>query len=317
MGAQPRRRHVFSTDLPTIETEIRSFRETAAQAERTNGNAILEIGKRLVFVKSNDLIHGDWLSWLSSIGIEHRTAQRYMQAYEQFGNTSCASHLTAGIMFDLLSLPDSINREAFLTNPQRVPSSDVMKLVTEMSQQERREVVKHARESAGLRVAKAAPKTDEAPRVSGNSNVDVWALLDAKTGELNEKERETLYSLPIDLVKRILSESADIQKIALDVAGRLSYRRFLDKYDDILASAKEGKSAAFIWIAHMRKTDAKVWSLAHVDECEILGVSVTENEQVVRKRYRTLMTKIHPDVGGSDFLFKLVKDAYDRFLEYR
>lgn len=317
MGAQPKRRHVFSTDLPTIETEIRSFRETAVQAERTNGNAILEIGRRLLFVKSNDLTHGNWLSWLTSIGIEHRTAQRYMQAYEQFGNTSCASHLTSGIMFDLLSLPDSINREAFLTNPQRLPSSDVMKLVTEMSQQERREVVKQARELAGLRVAKAAPKIDEAVKASGNSQADVWALLDAKTRELDEKKRETLYGLPVDLVKRILSESADIQKLLLDVAERLSYRRFHDKYDDILASAKEGKSAAFIWTTHMRKSDAKVWSMARVDECEILGVDVTENEQVVRKKYRTLMTKIHPDVGGSDFLFKLVKDAYDRFLEYR
>src|SRR5690625_487269 len=120
---------VIQMDLTAIEGRIRELDETMKQT-------VLEKGKLLKHVKENDLTHGKWLKWLDSIGIRPRTAQRYMQAYDQFGNTTCASQLTSGVMFDLLSLPAEFDREEFVTTPQVVPETGESKLVTEMTQKE-------------------------------------------------------------------------------------------------------------------------------------------------------------------------------------
>lgn len=311
MGAQAKRRHVFSTDLPTIEAEIRTYREAAAKAEQSVGNVTLEIGKRLLFVKSNDLIHGKWLPWLASIGIESRTAQRYIQAYEQFGNTTCASHLTTGIMFDLLSMPAEINREDFLTQPQIVPSTGVMKLVTDMSQKERREVLRAAKGKSpdGRKDADRPKQTDTDAHFSG----DVWAAIDAIATELNDYERSVLYELSLELVRRVLSLPLTSQKVVLNVASRLSARRFHDRADDIFEAVRAGKSADTIFHSFKLNLDSRPKS-GYIDPYEVLGVSPSDSEREVKRKYREIVKKIHPDVGGSAFLFKIVHDAYENYL---
>ena len=44
---------------------------------------------------------------------------------------------------------------------------------------------------------------------------------------------------------------------------------------------------------------------------EILGLPTNASKEDIKKSYRKLSSKVHPDKGGNEYLFNQVKDAYD------
>lgn len=147
----------LSSDLHVITEEILSYKQRVT-------SSIIEIGKRLKHVKENDLAHGKWLDWLRSVEIEPRTAQRFMQAYEQFGNTSASTQLEAGKIIEMLPLPPEVDRAEFIAKKHVVPSTGEEKAVAEMTTRELREVVKEQRKAAGLVKEKKPVEPAQAPR---------------------------------------------------------------------------------------------------------------------------------------------------------
>ncbi|CDN45992.1 Putative uncharacterized protein [Paenibacillus sp. P22] len=168
--------HVFSTDIADIESEIRTYVSEIEAAEVDIARKAIEIGKRLQFVKENDLVHGQWEPWLRSVGIVPQTARKYIQVYEQFGNRPTPSGLTIAKLFELLTLPSDIKREDFVAATHTTPEGD--KTVDAMTVRELRGVVRAVRDQAGLTKAPQVRKKAE-----GNPFESI-ALTDERKGFL-------------------------------------------------------------------------------------------------------------------------------------
>lgn len=130
----------LSNDLTTLTAEINSYKQVA-------GQAVFEIGKRLKHVRDG-LQYGEYDNWCEAqLGFTRRTSNRFIQSFEQFGNGTTSSQLETSKIFELLSLPEPVDRQEFIAQPHTVPSTGESKTVDEMTVRELREVKKALQES--------------------------------------------------------------------------------------------------------------------------------------------------------------------------
>ncbi|WP_161601333.1 DnaJ domain-containing protein [Paenibacillus luteus] len=305
MKTQKRTSHVFSTSLPEIEAELAEFLCVINAADKTTGNAVLEIGRRLVFVKENHTKHGEWIPWLKRVGIAKRTAQSYVKAFEQFGNVPLAALLSASKMFELASLPPEINISEFLACEHTVPSSGEQKTVSLMTKEEIREVVRFERERVGL-VKPKQPKPAAAEKTQPPTN-----RFDSLT--LDQDKRDILYGMPLAAALRVADLESVEMNAMLNVASKLSGRLFAENYTEILADVDGGKKASDIIRKYKKPANKQPLSGLTIDPYEILGVWDGDSDADVKRKYRALVQKVHPDKGGSELLFKIVNAAWEAY----
>ena len=124
----------LSNDLNVITAEIQSYKQIA-------GQSIFEIGRRLKHVKENDLVHGEWISWLESIDMNRKTAHRFITVYDRLPeDVSSMGHLGVTALYEIATLPEE-EREK-----EHVTSKGETKTVDEMTVRELQEVKKKLRE---------------------------------------------------------------------------------------------------------------------------------------------------------------------------
>lgn len=131
----------LTLDLKTLESEINAYQQQA-------GEAIFEIGRRLKHVKENDLAHGEWTSWLSTIDMKPRQAQRFIQVFDELGTK--ATTLTHFSFTKLLTLSqiagDGVDIEEIISKPQTLPNGET-KMFEEMTSRESEQLKKQLRQS--------------------------------------------------------------------------------------------------------------------------------------------------------------------------
>ncbi|WP_286231285.1 DUF3102 domain-containing protein [Neobacillus mesonae] len=99
-------------------------------------------GRRLKWVKENDLVHGEFGNWLkNNVDMSWQQANKFMKTYEQFGDYATSRKLSSSKIFELLSLPENVDKENFIDKQHTVPSTGEQKTVDEMTVKELREVL--------------------------------------------------------------------------------------------------------------------------------------------------------------------------------
>ncbi|MGX7075381.1 DUF3102 domain-containing protein [Globicatella sanguinis] len=93
----------LSNNLRQIELEINWHKENA-------GKSIWEIGRRLNHVKEKDLVHGEFVEWVESIGITRAYANRYMKVAKEL-NVDTSIHLGVNALYLIATLPEEAKQE--------------------------------------------------------------------------------------------------------------------------------------------------------------------------------------------------------------
>ena len=91
----------LSHNLTTVTTEIKAY-------QSIGGQAIFEIGRRLKWVKENDLAHGEFGKWLQNIEIQPRMAQRFIKVASDLKlNATSMSHLGIAALYEIATMPET------------------------------------------------------------------------------------------------------------------------------------------------------------------------------------------------------------------
>jgi hypothetical protein len=100
LGGEEMEENSVAISLEQITLEVKFYLNQTAQN-------IIEVGKRLTQAKDM-LPHGEFGNWLDKkFCLTIRTAQKFMQVSERFGNTPLTAHLNQTQMIEMLALPES------------------------------------------------------------------------------------------------------------------------------------------------------------------------------------------------------------------
>lgn len=119
----------LSNDLTTLTTEIKTY-------QSIGGQSIFEIGRRLNWVKQNNLTHGEFGKWLESIKMDQNTAERFMKIDNSLSNSDTYQNLGYQALYLIATLPVKERGK-----PQRLSSGEI-KRPDEMTVRELRETKK-------------------------------------------------------------------------------------------------------------------------------------------------------------------------------
>ncbi|MDT2687116.1 DUF3102 domain-containing protein [Enterococcus gallinarum] len=109
----------LSKDINILTAEINSYKQLA-------GQSIWEIGRRLNYVKENDLAHGEFSKWVSEIGIQEREAQRFMKIANELPNATTWSALGTRALYLIATLPEEERTKEHVTEKGETKTPDEM-----------------------------------------------------------------------------------------------------------------------------------------------------------------------------------------------
>lgn len=130
----------LSNDLKQIEFEIKQYEEMA-------GKGIYEIGRRINWVKQNDLAHGEFLPFLKRVNISKSYAEMFMKIAKdrELGNSQPVGNLGISVLYELTRIPNDIRDK-----PQQLDSGETKKPV-DMTRREIQELNRKLKESEDAR----------------------------------------------------------------------------------------------------------------------------------------------------------------------
>lgn len=169
-------------------------------SQQTAAN-IIEIGKRLKMAKEH-VGHGEWGNWIeSNFEMSHKTANRFMQAAEQFGNSTALTNLTPSKIYALLDVPVA-DREEFIAQSHEVNGQQ--KTVDEMTTRELAEAIRAKKEADKI-------IQDQAKKLQKQQE-------DLETALGRERNATSLLTAKESAIARLKDENKKLERLADELA---------------------------------------------------------------------------------------------------
>ena len=111
-----------------------------------------------------------------------------------------------------------------------------------------------------------------------------------------------------EILKRMQKDAGDYLNITLE---------------ELLRSLMRGAALESLISFFMRTSEGAAASMPQgfqiplENAYRILGLDPSASDEEVKKRYRELAKKLHPDVGGTDALFAILQMAYEQIKKER
>lgn len=165
----------LSNDLTKITTEIKTY-------QSIGGQAIFEIGRRLNWVKKQNLTHGQFGNWLQSVKINQTFADRSMKIASEYSNSATLPNLGATALYLIATMPSEERNR-----PQQL-SSGKAKKPDEMTVRELQEVTKKLHQREQELSDKNAQIADQQAELEDNRKTQLE--LNKRNAELSKQQPE-------------------------------------------------------------------------------------------------------------------------------
>lgn len=165
----------LSNDLTKITTEIKTY-------QSIGGQAIFEIGRRLNWVKKQNLTHGQFGNWLQSVKINQTFADRSMKIASEYSNSATLPNLGATALYLIATMPSEERNR-----PQQLSSGKVKK-PDEMTVRELQEVTKKLHQREQELSDKNAQIADQQAELEDNRKTQLE--LNKRNAELSKQQPE-------------------------------------------------------------------------------------------------------------------------------
>lgn len=216
----------LSNNLAQIELEISHHKQIA-------GQSIWEIGRRLNHVKEHNLVHGEFMDWYTSLGIDKDFASKSMKIANELPNFETLRNLGTTALHLIATLPEEEREEQI----QRIEDGD------NPTVRELQEIKKK------LNLSKLANKRLQAEN----------ERIKSSKVEVKETIKEVIpddYKATQDLNKQLLEKNKELSKtvkaieersefIKKQLADTLAHREEVDKksaqYDELTRAIEESR----------------------------------------------------------------------------
>ena len=180
----------LSNDINVITAEINSYKQIA-------GQSIWEIGRRLNYVKENNLAHGEFVSWLSKVGMDRYEATRFMKVAKELPNVDTFAHLGNKALYLIATLPEEERTKEHVTEKGETKTPDEM---TVRELQELKKQLKAKDEQIAMQAQMIDGLTEQEPEVIEKEVVVERIPADYETVKAtNERLEKQLSSVRSDL----------------------------------------------------------------------------------------------------------------------
>ena len=218
----------LSNDLNQIEFEIKQY-------EEMTGKGIYEIGRRINWVKQNDLAHGEFLPFLKRVNISKSYAEMFMKIAKdrELGNSQPVGNLGISVLYELTRIPNDIRDK-----PQQLDSGETKKPV-DMTRREIQELNRKLKQSEeanktldGLLSEKADTISVLEQQVKNKPKPEVvekTVTKEVKPDDYDELKRQA--SVADDLKKQREQSQSQINKLQKelnDLKSRSKYQKVID-----------------------------------------------------------------------------------------